>query len=387
MPTLRHASPRAAALVAIASLALATAVLVQSSGPNQAAHFALVRALASGTAEIDPGETIDASFLDGRYYAAKAPGLALFTVPWYGALRAVGLQRGQLAVPAGYRDRIWELNVYGAVLPFVALLVLMLLVVDRVVPGYGLPSAVLLGAGTLLLPFATLFFDHMLSAALGFASFAVVFHARERGRGGWRLAAAGVLAGLAVVVEFPLGIVAVVLACYAAIGERPARRALTYAGGLVVGIAPLLAFNAWAFGSPWTLGYTNALEAPAGGGGAPIVGANDEGLYGVGFPDPRAALSLLVSEKGLLIVTPLAIVALAGCRWPGVPVGGRRRSFAAVSRSCSSSTTPRTTSRTGGRAPGRGSSCPRSRSSWSPWPTFSVPARSSSPASGSSLWG
>ena len=303
---------RVGSALAVSALVLAAAFVVQSGGPNQAAHFALVRSLASGTAEIDPGETIDASFVDGHYYAAKAPGLALFTLPWYGALRAVGLQRGSLVVADEYRDRVWELSLYGAVLPFLALLVLMLAVAERLVPGYGPPSAVLLGAGTLLLPFATLFFDHMLSAALGFAAFAVLFHARERAKGGRWLAAAGVLAGLAIVVEFPLAIVAAVLAGYAAVGERPARRASTYAAGLVVGVAPLHAFNTWAFGSPWTLGYTNALKAPIGGGGAPVVGANDEGFYGVGVPDPRSALSLLVSEKGLLIVTPLAIVALAG---------------------------------------------------------------------------
>ncbi len=132
------------------------------------------------------------------------------------ALRSVGLQRGNLAVAAEYRDRVWELSLYGAVLPFALLLVLMALVAERLVPGSGAPSAVLLGAGTLLLPFATLFFDHLLSAALGFAAFAVLFHARERGRAGFPLVAAGALAGLAVVVEFPLGIVAVVLAAYAA---------------------------------------------------------------------------------------------------------------------------------------------------------------------------
>ncbi len=188
----------------------------------------------------------------------------------------------------------------------------MALVAERLVPGSGAPSAVLLGAGTLLLPFATLFFDHLLSAALGFAAFAVLFHARERVRAGPLLVVAGALAGLAVVCEFPLGIVAVVLAAYGAAGERPARRALVYTGGFAAGLLPLLAFNTWAFGSPWTLGYTNALVAPSGGGDAPLVGANDDGFYGVGLPDPRAALTLLVSEKGLLIVAPLAIIALAG---------------------------------------------------------------------------
>ena len=310
------------AALALVALALAAATVVQGSGPNQAAHFALVRALASGTAEIDPGETIDASFVKGHYYAAKAPGLALLTLPWYGALRALAAQDGALSVAETYRDRVWQLGLVGSVLPFLVLLVLMFLVADRVVPGYGLPASVLLGAGTLLLPFATLFFDHMLSATLGFAAFAVLFHARERGRAGWRLAAAGLLAGLAVVVEFPLGVVAVVLAAYAAAGGRPVRCVLTYAAGAVVGVIPLLAYNAWAFGSPFTLGYTNALKAPAGTAGAPVVGANEEGLYGVGLPDTRAALSLLVSEKGLLVVTPLAIAALFGL--PALWRAGRR---------------------------------------------------------------
>ena len=311
MPGLRASSSSVAVVVSFAALALAAAIVVQDSGPNQAAHFALVRALASGTAEIDPRETIDSSFVDGRYYAAKAPGLAMFTLPWYGALRAVGLQDRPLRSEAAYRDRIWELNLVGAVLPLLVLLGLMLLVVERIVPGYGLPVSVLLGAGTLLLPFAALYFDHVLSAALGFGAFVVLFFERETGRGRWLLAAGGLLGGLAVVVEFPLAVVAVVLGIYAALGAGAVPRAAAYVGGLVVGLLPLAAFNTWAFGSPWTLGYTNALKAPV-GGGTPIVGANAEGFYGVGFPDPRAAVSLLVSEKGLLIVTPLALAAAAG---------------------------------------------------------------------------
>ena len=91
---IRSLRPRYADLLALVALVLTVAVVVQDGGPNQAAHFALVRALASGTAEIDPGETIDASYVDGKYYAAKAPGLAMFTLPWYGALRAAGLQDG-----------------------------------------------------------------------------------------------------------------------------------------------------------------------------------------------------------------------------------------------------------------------------------------------------
>ena len=304
-------SPRATALTAIAVLAFAFAFVVHQSGPNQAAHFALVRSLASGTAEIDPHETIDAAYVDGRFYAAKAPGLALFTLPWYGALRAVGLQAAPLDTDAGYTRRVWELNLFGAVLPAVVLLLLMVLAVERVCPGYGTATAVLLGAGTMLLPFATLFFDHALSAALGFAAFVLLLRERDGPARTWLVAAAGLLAGLAVVAEFPLALVALVLAGYAAARAEPLRRVAAYTGGVLVGIVPLLAFNTWAFGSPLRLSYTNALVEPV-GEGAPAVGANDDGFYGVGLPDPRAALSLLVSEKGLLIVSPIAIVALFG---------------------------------------------------------------------------
>jgi hypothetical protein len=311
MPTFPLPSPRATLLVALAAFALAATVVVADSGPNQAAHYALVRALASGTAEIDPGETIDASYVDGKYYAAKAPGLALFTLPWYGALRAAGLQDGQPASEAGYRHRLWALNLWGAVLPMLVLLLLMVFAAERVAPGYGLPAAVLLACGSLLLPFSTLFFDHVLSATLGFAAFLALLRERD-GPSRWQLVAAGgLLAGLAVVVEFPLAIVGVVLAGYAAARADGLRRLVTYTAGFVLGILPLLAYNTWAFGSPLRLSYTNALLAPV-GSGAPLVGANDDGFYGVGLPDPRAALSLLLSEKGMVLVAQLAIVALLG---------------------------------------------------------------------------
>ena len=180
---------------------------------------------------------------------------------------------------------------------------LMFLAVERVAPGFGAATAVLLGAGTLLLPFATLFFDHALSAAVGFAAFVVLLLGSDGRRATLAAGFAGLLAGLAIVAEFPLGLVALVLAGYTASGAAPLRRVATYSAGVVVGAVPLLAYNTWAFGSPLTLSYTNALEAPV-GSGEPIVGANEEGFYGVGLPDPESALSLLFSEKGLAVVSP-----------------------------------------------------------------------------------
>src|SRR4029453_6748794 len=105
------------------------------------------------------------------------------------------------------------------------------------VPGYGAAAAVLLGLGTLVLPFATLFFAHVLAAMLGFAAFWLLLRDRQSPGGTIWVAAAGVLAGLAVLVEFPLGIVAVGLAAYA--GRD---RLAPYAAGAVAWVLPLAAF-------------------------------------------------------------------------------------------------------------------------------------------------
>ena len=61
--------------------------------------------------------------------------------------------------------------IFGCLLPFVVLLLLIDDFVERIVPGAGMATALLLGLGTLLLPYSTLFFSHMLAACLGFAAY------------------------------------------------------------------------------------------------------------------------------------------------------------------------------------------------------------------------
>ena len=78
------------AVLAILAFGLAGAAIEQTPGPSQTSHFALVRALASGTAEIGPGISIDTSYINGSYFANKAPGLAFTLLPAYVTLRAAG---------------------------------------------------------------------------------------------------------------------------------------------------------------------------------------------------------------------------------------------------------------------------------------------------------
>lgn len=311
-------------LLAIATLGTSFALVQQDPGPTPVSHVALVTSLAAGTAVIGPGVTIDTAYIKGKYYANKAPGLAFSLLPAYLGLRELGLQKAGPSAERGYERRLWELTLFGAVLPAVVLMLLMLAAVEHVRPGFGALTATLLGAGTLLLPFATLLFGHMLSATLGFAAFLVLLLERERGPSVRRTFAAGLLAGFAVVVEYPLAIVALVLAAYVASTAPVARRLGGYLAGCALGVLPLLAYDTWAFGSPTTLSYTNVLNAPVGTSGAsPVLGGgNSTGFYGVALPDFRAALTLLFSEKGLFVVTPLCLVALLGL--PALWRSGRR---------------------------------------------------------------
>ena len=308
-------------LLAIATLGAAAALIQQEPGPSAVSHFALVKALSHGTAVIGPGVTIDSSYIGGKYYANKAPGLAFAVLPAYLALRQAGLQSPPASFTE-YRGRLWQVTLFGALLPALGLMVLMLVAVDRVTPGYGALTAVLLGAGTLLLPFSTLLFGHMLSAMLGFAAFVVLLLERQRGPSLWHSGLAGLLAALAVVVEYPLGIVVVVLAAYVASGPKPLPRLGAYAAGCLIGIVPLAAYNQWAFGSIRTLSYSNVITTPSGSGPPTLGSGNSTGFYGVNLPDPRVALSLLLSEKGLAVVAPLCIVALLGL--PSLWRSGRR---------------------------------------------------------------
>jgi hypothetical protein len=315
-----HGAPGRRSLAGIAAICLvgvAAALILQPVGCNQTAHLALVKSLTDGTPRIDAyaAESCDTAYIDGHYYAAKAPGLALASFPWYGTLRLAGLAVGQTPRASSWpeamlelpRRATWQVSIVGATLAALLLLLLVRSAAERIVPGYGAAAAVLIGTGSLVLPFSTLFFAHVLAATLGFAAFWLLL--RDRRSVDPRrpaLLAAGALAGLAVVVEFPLGIVAIALAVYA--GRE---RIVPYAVGALAGVLPLALFNTWAFGSPLDLSYENAVIDP-GATGHDVVGANDEGLFGLTLPSLRSAGELLASDKGLLVLTPLAAAGVGG---------------------------------------------------------------------------
>ena len=306
-------------IVAVAAFALAVALPVQPPGCSQTAHFALIRSLARGEPEIDRyhWQTCDKVYTRGHFYANKAPLTAFVGVPLWFVLRALGaddpLPSTQTVaalydVPAA---AMWPFALLASALPTVVLVVLVAALASRVAPGYGVATGIAVGAGTLLFPLGTILIAHALAALLGFAAFAVLFAERDRRARLPRVAAAGVLAGLAVTAEYPLALVGAGLLVYALRRGEGVRRGLTFAAGCSVGAVLLAAYNTWAFGSPRTLSYDNAV-IDQGQSGHDRIGQHEGGFYGISVPSPEVALELLFAQKGLVVVAPVTAAAVAG---------------------------------------------------------------------------
>jgi hypothetical protein len=341
-------SRRRDSLLAIACVALAYAAIIQPLGWNQTSHMALIKSLADGKPRIDrhQWETGDKSYIGGHFYSAKSPGMDFLALPWYELLKTAGAPEalGDLAdrrkpskwsgaamVIAPFRDRsgarapdgrvartvnretplVWALGLAVVVAPALLLLLIIRALADRIEPGLGTAAAVTLGLGTMVLPFSTMLFSHVLAATLGFAAFAVLWRERDGPPRHILVAAAGALAGFGSSVEYPLALLAVVLAGYAVSQGPRVRRALSFGAGALAGLLPLAAYNLWAFGSLTTLSYRNAVKVP-GRTGHDVLGLNAPGLFGVRAPRPQTAIDLLLSGRGLLVLTPVVAMGAVG---------------------------------------------------------------------------
>ena len=351
---LRHS--RGLGIAAILVVGIGYSLVMQTPGWAQTSYYAMVRALGNGTAQIDAyhWETKDKSWINGHFYSVKAPGLPLFVLPAYEGLKAVGFETFSADVGQRVREQnvyqwypkeattqnygysktraramqrqisneatmIWALGLLGTVLPAILLMLIVRRLAEGYEPGTGAASALALGLGTMVLPFATQFLGHMLAALALFGAFALMH--RER-RGSPRIAlvaVAGLCAGLAVLVEYPLAFGGAIVGLYAVLRSDTiasgfgaiAKRAAAFAGGVIVGVIPVAIYNQWAFGSPGKMSYTGAV-AIQGFSGHDQIGLNDSGFFGIGIPKPSNFVELLFAPRGLIAATPIVVAGLVG---------------------------------------------------------------------------
>jgi hypothetical protein len=289
------------------------------SNPNELSRFQTVVAFVeTGSFAIDPelatlGDHEDKAASGGRFYSNKAPGLAMAAIPVYRLLRVAFPPPDSPTAPVLFLLRLFTVSLVSvvALLRFARR---MLLSRD----GAGAAALVTFGVafGTPFLYYARSFFAHAWTASLLFLAWDVLREpagpsspARRR----VRLAAAGLLAGWAVISEYTVAPVALVLAVRAAFvspGRRSAANVLSFVAGAALPVGLLLAYQAVCFGSPFLPSY--AREAyPA------YAELARRRFFGFGLPSPAVALACLFHPaRGILLFSPFFLWAGVGAaRW------------------------------------------------------------------------
>jgi hypothetical protein len=243
---------------------------------------------------------------EGHYYTDKAPGVSLLAVPAFALMREISLVDDETARTGVWDKRglLWLLRVLTGGMGFLAAVTLVGRSAESIAAGTGALSAAAFGLGTLALPFAATVFGHVVAAAFAFASFVAAWNgkASRRSRPAW-LFAAGVCGGLAVVVEYQAAVITAVIFTYVAI--IGARAALVFASGLLPGAIALALYNVAAFDSALHLSYRYVATQQ-------FAERQEQGLFGIGVPDPDSLARVLLSRHGLLVESPVLLLAAIG---------------------------------------------------------------------------
>jgi hypothetical protein len=292
---------------------------------NENSRFDLVRSLVERRRlDIDPFEhnTGDKSSWRGHTYSDKAPGVSLVAAPvyavYYGARRLVGgglpgsvpgagpRDEGELPylVNAPFRRALYLCSLTVSALGGAVLGALFILVLRRwaVPPARAWLAGAALSLGSLVFPYATMFYGHVLAALCLFAAFALLEPGARRGR----LVAAGALAGWAVVTELPTAPAVALLVAYALALLVPRRRALWFVAGGFGPLVVLLAYQYAAFGAALRPGYALVSRPEFAAGMA-------QGVMGVGWPHPGVIWAELFGRaRGLLYLSPVLVLGFVG---------------------------------------------------------------------------
>jgi hypothetical protein len=339
----RHA---AWVLVSLAYL-VASPYYERINNPNENVRVWATRAIVEHHAlDIDQvsrewGWVNDKAKNDRHVYSGKAPGTSFLGVPvlWlHTKLRAI------VGWPSpGKREATFWLRLFAVKLPLALFFYCFSRYVERVTRSTLARDLLVvgLGLGTLVYPYGNLFVGHALAAAAAFSAFMLLdgppdagHTDEEQGRGGrWRYrellrsAAAGLLAGATVALEYQAALVAAALGVYAAVRYRA--RALAFVAGTLPPAFALGAYHVALFGRPWRFPFGNVENAEY------ARTAHAAGFHGLSLPHLTAFPSFLFSPAyGLFALSPLLVVGAVGAGVAIARGGGERRDGRLIAAIC-----------------------------------------------------
>lgn len=303
----------------------------QATGDNEACRLDQLRALvADHTLKIDKywWNTADVIHYPpgagAAVYPNKAPGTTLLLAPAYAVVVALLSPLRDLGVPEWlywhlliYLLTIFTISLFCALAGVLMYRILLQLTGSRSA-SVGAVTAIWLG--TLVFPYATLFFSHALTAALVVFAFYLLFQLRQcdgslslakLGRAG----AAGLFLSFSVVTEYPAAMVAGVMSIYALwIGWQwrvPLRTKLIYAAtfgiGALIGAGFLVGYNCVAFGKPFYIPYESYAHT-----GASFSSTYTRGWLGMNW---SGAGHFLKALGAIILFPPIGLLYLKLQHW------------------------------------------------------------------------
>jgi hypothetical protein len=261
----------------------------------------------------DLGCSGDVSFAKGHFHPNKPPGLSFVAIPAYFIISHY--ERLMHRSPDSWwlmNVNAWLTSVFSVGLIAAAGVVLAFRIALCLLPGAPLwPAfwtAVAFGFGTLFFPFATLLFDHDVTAVFLMAAFYLLFVRR----GPQWVALAGLLAGMAAITNYIAAVPVALLGVYLLATRQPrdgwagaVKSALWFGLGLLGPLVAICAYNRACYGSPFAL--SNAFQNPGFIEKGPVM----LGMFNL--PNPVVALILLFSPfRGIFYGAPILAMGAYG---------------------------------------------------------------------------
>ena len=263
---------------------------------QEASRYAFTAAVTEqGRFEVDDYEELlsaDRVDLNGHVYSDKAPGQPLLGVPVLAVAEWLGAEPGTEIRHFGNLGA-WSQSLAFCVVPGAVLLLLMRRNAARSEPAsYALVAAMALSFGTLLLPMSSALYAHVFVAALTFGAWHIL--SGEEDPSTPVVLGAGLLVALAIVSEYPMAGVALVLGIH--VSARMGWRRT-----LVFGLPQIFAGLSVVMMNQIVYGFAGTSYEAKEDGSAPVSL----------IPNPSHLFRIFFGEKGYAF-TPIVIVGVVG---------------------------------------------------------------------------
>ena len=299
----------------IVLVALAALPPISLAGPQDRTRYELTRQLVFHHTLQVPSYLFDRAVYNGKSYSDKAPGISFMAVPAFHLERVAGIAKSPRSwTPEGDLS-LWLMRFLTSGILFLASVVVVGRLAERLVPRSGAVTAAIFGVATLAAPLGPTMFEHDAAAAFAIAGFALLW----TGRRGSALVLAGVTAGTAVLFQYSTALLVLLLALYGF--WRHGRRILWFVLG---GVPPALALGAYnwvAFDSPFRLSYRYVYNA--------YTEQQRSGFFGIGVPSLDGLREVFFGPRGLLWFSPVCAAAVVGL-WLLWRRGGRAEALLAA---------------------------------------------------------